>query len=96
MPKKSKRDSSCLRQACDDGIAGTRLAADGNVGVVWCGGMVAGMSLKTKYDVSADFLAGRGVSRRVMFGRGVLFALLPIALGRYAHSLHSLFSLLKK
>jgi hypothetical protein len=43
--------------------------------------MVAGMSLKTKYDASAGFLAGRGVSRRVMFGRGALFVLLPIALG---------------
>jgi len=39
------------------------------------------MSLKAKYDASAGFLAGRGVSRRVMFARGALFVLLPIALG---------------
>jgi len=38
------------------------------------------MWLKTRYVAVARLLAGRGESRRVIFGRGVLFVLAPVGL----------------
>ena len=41
--------------------------------------ILAAMSFKTKYGATVAILAGRGATRRVMFERGVVMVLAPLA-----------------